>query len=66
MQCQFYLGDLKSTERFGLNIGQIVQAQTLIALCGQLGSGKTTLVQAIAKGLRDQRIGNQPDVCYDQ
>jgi tRNA threonylcarbamoyl adenosine modification protein YjeE len=57
---QFYLGNLKATEQFGWNIGQIVQGQTLIALCGNIGSGKTTLVQAIAKGLQVEELVTSP------
>ena len=60
MLSQFYLSNLKSTEQFGWHIGQIVQAPTFIALGGEMGSGKTTLVQAIAKGLLVDELVTSP------
>lgn len=35
----------------GRKIGSILQANDVIALTGQLGAGKTTLIQGIAQGL---------------
>ncbi len=46
--------NLKSPEitaAFGISLGRHVEAGDVICLDGDLGSGKTTLTQAIAKGL---------------
>lgn len=39
------------TEAAGLRIAGALQANEVIALCGDLGSGKTQLVKGIARGL---------------
>ncbi len=39
------------TESLGLAIGKHLQPSMVIGLCGTLGSGKTRLTQAIARGL---------------
>jgi tRNA threonylcarbamoyladenosine biosynthesis protein TsaE len=57
---QFYLANIDETRVFGHYISQIVEGQTLIALSGQMGSGKTTLVQAIAKGLKVEELVVSP------
>lgn len=36
---------------FGVNLGKILKAGDILALVGDLGTGKTTLTKAIAKGL---------------
>lgn len=41
----------KDTEQFGFELGQQVQPGTVIALIGDLGTGKTTLTKSIAVGL---------------
>jgi tRNA threonylcarbamoyladenosine biosynthesis protein TsaE len=48
---KFYLAHLESTQKFGQYLGQILEANTLIVLAGEIGSGKTTLVKSIAKAL---------------
>jgi len=45
------LQDRGETEKFGLLLGGVVRAGDIICLDGDLGAGKTTLTQAIAKGL---------------
>lgn len=40
-----------ATQRIGAAIGRAVVAGQVIALCGDLGAGKTTLVQGIAAGM---------------
>jgi len=42
----------RETRRFGELVGKHVTKGSVIALSGELGSGKTCLVQGIAKGLR--------------
>ena len=51
------LSSLTRTEELGIALGKIVTSGDVITLQGSLGSGKTTLTQAIAKGLGvDPRI----------
>jgi len=38
------------TSRIGIRLGKLLLAEDLICLSGDLGAGKTTLVQGIAKG----------------
>lgn len=45
------LSDPDATLRLGLALGQTAQAGDIILLSGDLGAGKTTLTQAIARGL---------------
>ena len=40
----------QQTQRLGLRLGGLLQPGDLIAMTGDLGSGKTTLVQGIAQG----------------
>jgi tRNA threonylcarbamoyladenosine biosynthesis protein TsaE len=46
------LADLEQTLAFGYHIGTVVQAGDVILLTGDLGAGKTTLTQAIGRGLQ--------------
>jgi len=48
----------EETRRIGEIIGEMAEAGTLIALRGDLGSGKTALVQGLARGLK------VPEKCY--
>ncbi len=41
----------KDTEKFGENLAKILKPGDVIALAGDLGTGKTTLTKYIAKGL---------------
>ena len=41
----------KETERFGLRLADELKAGDCVALIGDLGTGKTTLTKAVAKGL---------------
>ncbi len=47
----FILKNLAATERFGLRIGQLLIPGDILLLTGDLGAGKTTLTQSIARGL---------------
>jgi tRNA threonylcarbamoyladenosine biosynthesis protein TsaE len=53
-----YLKSLVETVRFGEKLGELALPGDMICLEGDLGAGKTTLTQAIARGLR------VPDSCY--
>ena len=54
----FDLSSIQDTERLGITIGNIAQPGDVICLNGCLGAGKTTLTQAIARGL------GVPSNCY--
>ncbi len=45
----------EETEKIGIRIGKQLKGGEVIALTGDLGAGKTTLVKAIAKGLEISR-----------
>ncbi len=45
------LADAQATRSLGINLGQSLSAGSVILLEGDLGSGKTTLVQGIGEGL---------------
>jgi tRNA threonylcarbamoyladenosine biosynthesis protein TsaE len=51
---------LEETEQFGQRLGQLVQAQDVITLEGDLGAGKTTFTKSFAKGLGVERNVNSP------
>jgi tRNA threonylcarbamoyladenosine biosynthesis protein TsaE len=40
----------EQTRRFGMRLGSMLQVGDIIGLCGDLGSGKTTLAQGVAAG----------------
>ena len=41
----------EETQAFGERLGSVLRPGDVVALFGELGSGKTTLTQGIAKGL---------------
>jgi len=51
MEKLLHIASEKETERIGEAIGQAAEAGTVVALIGDLGTGKTTLTKSIAKGL---------------
>ena len=46
--------------RFGEQLGARLTAPTVLGLSGELGTGKTTLVQAICRGLRARARATSP------
>ena len=56
------IADLDATHRIGRRLGSALRAGHVVALVGPLGSGKTTLVKAIAAGagVADPRQVNSP------
>ncbi len=54
------LPSLGATQRFGQQLGAALQPGAVILLSGDLGAGKTTLVQAIAQGLGITEPVNSP------
>jgi len=52
---------VEETQAFGERLGHALRAGDVIALHGELGSGKTTLIQGIARGLgRDSETIKSP------
>ena len=51
MEKLLHIASEKETERIGEAIGQAAEPGTVVALIGDLGTGKTTLTKSIAKGL---------------
>ncbi len=45
------LKDKNATHDFGVRLGKLATENTVIALIGDLGAGKTTLTQGIAQGM---------------
>jgi len=49
------------TEKLGIALGKVLEAGAVIALIGELGAGKTRLVQAVAVGMGVERnLVNSP------
>ena len=51
LSLNIYLPDHQATEKLGYLLGKYLPAHSIILLKGNLGTGKTTLVQGLAKGL---------------
>jgi tRNA threonylcarbamoyladenosine biosynthesis protein TsaE len=47
---EFFSRSPEQTRRLGMRLGALLQPGDLICLIGDLGSGKTTLVQGVARG----------------
>ncbi|MGF7059819.1 tRNA (adenosine(37)-N6)-threonylcarbamoyltransferase complex ATPase subunit type 1 TsaE [Brassicibacter mesophilus] len=45
------INSVEATEKLGENIGRLLNGGEIICMTGDLGAGKTTLSQSIAKGL---------------
>lgn len=58
MNIEYYSTSHDQTQRVGEKLGVLISARTVIALHGDLGAGKTTFVQGLARGLA------VPDNCY--
>ncbi|RZB31752.1 MAG: tRNA threonylcarbamoyladenosine biosynthesis protein TsaE [Desulfobacteraceae bacterium Eth-SRB1] len=50
-QIQIITESLEETQALGRKIGMLLEAGTVVALSGDLGSGKTVFVQGLARGL---------------
>ncbi|UUO15436.1 MULTISPECIES: tRNA (adenosine(37)-N6)-threonylcarbamoyltransferase complex ATPase subunit type 1 TsaE [Aphanizomenonaceae] len=48
---KIFLPDIEATQQLGITLGETLNAGSVILLEGDLGAGKTTLVQGIGKGL---------------
>lgn len=47
---EFFSRSAEQTQRLGTRLGSLLQPGDLVCLTGDLGSGKTTMVQGIARG----------------
>jgi tRNA threonylcarbamoyladenosine biosynthesis protein TsaE len=47
---EFFSRSPEQTRRIGMRLGALLQRSDLVCLAGDLGAGKTTLVQGIARG----------------
>ncbi|MBD2020421.1 tRNA (adenosine(37)-N6)-threonylcarbamoyltransferase complex ATPase subunit type 1 TsaE [Leptolyngbya sp. FACHB-36] len=54
------LSDAAATRRLGVALGRSLPAGSVLLLAGELGSGKTTLVQGIGEGLGMQESIDSP------
>lgn len=57
---QFSIVSEKDTERFALQLAEKLEPGDVIAMIGDLGTGKTTLTKYIAKGLGIEENINSP------
>lgn len=55
-----HIRSLEETEQLAYDLSQLLKAQHTITLEGDLGAGKTTFTQALAKGLGIKRTVNSP------
>jgi len=55
-----HLPNQSATEKLARVLAQAIESRALIALSGQLGTGKTTLVKALAEGLGIDEVVNSP------
>lgn len=62
MTKHFISKNTSETVKFGKKLGRLLQKGDIIALCGQLGSGKTVLTKGIAEGLevKESKCVNSP------
>ena len=58
----FKTADMEETMRFGKKLGMLLSPGDVVALVGELGAGKTTLVKGIVQGLgvTDRRAVKSP------
>lgn len=47
---EYFSRSADQTRRFGMRLGTLIKSNQLVCLSGDLGSGKTTLVQGLAQG----------------
>jgi len=60
MEKLLHIASEKETERIGEAIGRAAEPGTVVALIGDLGTGKTTLTKSIARGLGVTEIVTSP------
>ena len=57
---KFITKNAEETQKLAYRLGQLVSAGTLITLSGDLGAGKTTFTQGLAKGLGIEKKVTSP------
>lgn len=57
---EIQVNHLDETERLGIKLGQLLKADSVITLEGELGVGKTHLTKSIAKGLEVEEAVTSP------
>lgn len=57
---EIVLPNLEATNKLGLVLSEAIGQSALIALSGEMGTGKTTLVKALAEGLNIDQVVNSP------
>lgn len=60
MNYELNIATLEETNQLALKLANLLEAQDTITLEGDLGAGKTTFTQALAKGLGISRTVNSP------
>ncbi|MGX9136227.1 tRNA (adenosine(37)-N6)-threonylcarbamoyltransferase complex ATPase subunit type 1 TsaE [Rummeliibacillus sp. JY-2-4R] len=60
MTLEIRVASLDETNRLALKLAKLLEAQDTITLEGNLGAGKTTFTQFLAKGLGIKRTVNSP------
>ncbi len=60
MTLEIMVASLEETNQLALNLAKLLKAQDTITLEGNLGAGKTTFTQFLAKGLGINRTVNSP------
>lgn len=60
MTIEWTVQSLEETQALAMKLADLLQPQDTITLEGDLGAGKTTFTQALAKGLGVKRIVNSP------
>ncbi len=48
---KIYANSLEKTGKIGMALGKRLEKKAVVMLCGELGSGKTTLIRYICKGI---------------
>ncbi|MBM7700509.1 tRNA (adenosine(37)-N6)-threonylcarbamoyltransferase complex ATPase subunit type 1 TsaE [Kurthia huakuii] len=60
MTIEWTVQSLEDTQALAMKLAELLQPQDTITLEGDLGAGKTTFTQALAKGLGVKRTVNSP------
>ena len=60
MTMEILVNSLEETKSLALKLADLLEAQDTITLEGDLGAGKTTFTQSLAKGLGITRTVNSP------
>ena len=60
MKKRIYIKDESETREFGKNLAAELKAGSVVALVGDLGTGKTTLTKYIAEGLSVSEVVTSP------